>query len=58
MGPPALALLGEGNGFQPDYLPTAAVVSLILLAAALACFVTARRATNVDSLGHCLGLFY
>ena len=38
-------------GFQPDYLPTFAVVSLILLAvAALACFVPARRAANVDPI--------
>src|SRR5262249_43270503 len=36
-------------GFRPNYLPTAAVVSLILLAvAALACFVSARRAAKVD----------
>jgi putative ABC transport system permease protein len=36
-------------GFRPDYVPTATVVSLILLVvAALACFVPARRASRVD----------
>ena len=36
-------------GFRPDYIPTVAVVSLILLGvAALACFVPARRASRID----------
>ena len=36
-------------GFGPDYLPAAAVVSLVLLAvAALACLVPARRASRID----------
>ena len=36
-------------GFHPDYVPTAALVSLILLVvAALACFVPAYRAARVD----------
>jgi putative ABC transport system permease protein len=36
-------------GFEPDYVPTITVVSLILLAvAALACFVPAHRASRVD----------
>ena len=38
-------------GFRPDYIPTAAVVSLILVAvAALACFVPARRASRIDPM--------
>jgi ABC-type antimicrobial peptide transport system permease subunit len=36
-------------GVRPDYLPTAAVVSVILVAiAAVACFVPARRASRID----------
>jgi len=38
-------------GFQPDYLPAVALVSLVLLAvAALACFVPARRTSHIDPI--------
>jgi putative ABC transport system permease protein len=38
-------------GFRPDYLPAVAVVSLVLLVvAALACLVPARRASRIDPM--------
>jgi putative ABC transport system permease protein len=38
-------------GFHPDYVPTVAAVSLILVGvAALACFVPARRASRIDPI--------
>jgi predicted permease len=38
-------------GFRPDYIPTVAAVSLILMGvAALACFVPARRASRIDPM--------
>ena len=38
-------------GFRPDYIPTVAVVSLVLVGiAALASFVPARRASHIDPM--------
>ena len=46
-GVPSMAALLYG--FRPDYVPTAALVSIVLLAvAAGACFIPARRASRVD----------
>ena len=47
----ALILFGMAllYGFRPDYLPTVAAVSLILLAvASVACLVPVRRSSRVD----------
>ena len=38
-------------GFHPGYIPTIAVVSLVLLGiAAVACFIPARRASRIDAV--------
>jgi putative ABC transport system permease protein len=44
-------LTGLLYGFRPDYVPTAAVVSVALVViAAIACFVPARRASRIDPM--------
>ena len=38
-------------GFHPDYIPTVAVVYVVLLGiGALACFIPARRASRIDAV--------
>ena len=44
-------LTGLLYGFRPDYVPVAAMVSVVLVAVAtLACFVPARRASRIDPM--------
>jgi ABC-type lipoprotein release transport system permease subunit len=49
-GVPLDCSIASRHSTEYDYLPAVAVVSLVLLAVALACFVPARRASRIDPI--------